>query len=153
MPTLYFVQSCIYADDTTLSTSAVVSDLPAIQQRLQEDINKITDWTSDNKMELNASKTKSLLVTGKRLEKKAPDTNLKSSCNGSEIEQITSQKLLGAKLGDHLSFTEHIDGICTKVSQRIAVLKKIKRNLPLAERKLYFNTLIKPIMLYGSCVW
>jgi len=150
---LYFVQSCIYADDTTLSISAVVLDLPAIQQRLQEDINKITDWTSDNKMELNASKTKSLLVTGKRLEKKAPDTNLKSSCNGSEIEQITSKKLLGAKLGNHLSFTEHIDDICTKVSQRIAVLKKIKRNLPLAERKLYFNTLIKPIMLYGSCVW
>lgn len=40
-----------------------------------------------------------------------------------------------------------------KVSQRIAVLKKIKRNLPLAERKLYFNALIKPIMLYGSCAW
>ena len=49
----------IYADDTTLSTSAVVSDLPAIQQRLQDDINKIADWTSDKKMVLNASKTKS----------------------------------------------------------------------------------------------
>ena len=143
----------IYADDTTLSTSAVVSDLPAIQQRLQDDINNIADWTSNNKMVLNASKTKSLLVTGKRLEKKAPDTNLKLSCKGSEIEQITSQKLLGVKLDNHLSFTEHIDDICKKVSQRIAVLKKIKRNLPLAERKLYFNALIKPIMLYGSCTW
>ena len=39
------------------------------------------------------------------------------------------------------------------MSQRIAVLRKIKRNLPLAERKLYFNALIKPIMLYGSCAW
>ena len=38
-----------------------------------------------------------------------------------------------------------------KVAQSIAVLTKIKRNLPLAERKLYFNALIKPIMLYGSC--
>ena len=38
-----------------------------------------------------------------------------------------------------------------KVSLRIAVLNKIKRSLPLAERKLYFNALIKPIMLYGSC--
>ena len=139
----------IYADDTTFSTSAVVSDLPAIQQRLQDDINNIADWTSNNKMVLNAPKTKSLLVTGKRLEKKAPDTNLKLSCNGSEIEQITSQKLLGVKLDNHLSFTEHIDDICKKVSQRIAVLKKIKRNLPLAEGKLYFNALIKPIMLYG----
>ena len=39
------------------------------------------------------------------------------------------------------------------MSQRIKVLKKIKHNLPLAERKLYFNALIKPIMLYGSCAW
>ena len=40
----------IYADDTSLSTSAVVSDLIVIQQRLQDDINKIEDWISDNKM-------------------------------------------------------------------------------------------------------
>ena len=35
------------------------------------------------------------------------------------------------------------------------MLKKIKRNLPLAERKqiIQFNVLIKPIMLYGSCAW
>ena len=70
-------------------------------------------------MVLNASKTKSLLVTGKQLEKKARDTNLKFSYNGSKIEQITSQKLLGVKLDKHLSFTEHIDGICKKVSQRL----------------------------------
>ena len=31
------------------------------------------------------------------------------------------------------------------------MLKKIKRNLPLVERKLFFNALIKPIMLYASC--
>lgn len=104
-------------------------------------------------MVLDASTTKSLLVTGKRLKKKAPDTNLKLPCNGSEIEQTTLQKLLGVKLHNHLSFTEHIDDICQKVSQRIAVLKKIKRNLPLAEHKLYFNALIKPIMLYGLCAW
>ena len=106
----------LYADDTTLSTSAVVSDLPAIQQRLPDDINRIADWTSDNKLVLNASKTKSLLAIGKRLEKKAPEMNLKLSCNGSEIEQITSQKLLGVKLDNYLSFTEIIDDTCRKVS-------------------------------------
>lgn len=108
----------IYADDTTLSTTAAVSDLPTIQQRLQHDINKIADWTYGNKMVLNTSKTKSLLVTGKRLEKKALDTALKISCNSSEIEQVNSQKLLGVKLDSHLNFTEHIDDICKKVSRR-----------------------------------
>ena len=39
------------------------------------------------------------------------------------------------------------------MAQSIAVLKKIKRNLPLAEHKLFFNALIKPILLYGSCAW
>ena len=62
----------IYADDTTLSASAAVSDLPAVQQRLQEDINRIADWTTENRMVLNTSKTKTLLVTGKRLERKFP---------------------------------------------------------------------------------
>ena len=135
----------IYADNTTLSTSAPVLDLPAIQQRLQDDINKRADWTSENRMVLNASKTKSLLVTGKRLEKKAPDKDLKISCNDTKIEQVTSQKLLGVKLDSHLNFTEHID-LCKKVSQRIVILKKIKRDLPLAEHKLFFNVLIKPKM-------
>ena len=39
----------IYADDTTLSASAAVSDLPAVQRRLREDINRIADWTSEKK--------------------------------------------------------------------------------------------------------
>ena len=75
------------------------------------------------------------------------------ACNSSEIEQITSQKLLGLALDSHLNFNEHIDDLCKKVAQRIAVLKKIKRNLPLPERKLFFNALIKLILLYGSCTW
>ena len=82
----------IYADDTTLSASAAVSDLPAVQQRRQEDINRrIADWASENRMLLNTSKTKTLLVTGKRLEKKISNKALKIACNGSEIEQVTSQ--------------------------------------------------------------
>ena len=106
------------------------------------------------KMVLNVSKTKVLLVTGKRLESKIPVTDLKITVNGNNIEQVRSQKLLGVTLDSHLNFNEHIENLCKKVSQRIGVLKKIKRNLPLKERKLYYNATIRPIMqLYGSSVW
>lgn len=50
----------IYADHTMLSTSAVVSNLPVIQQWLQDDITKIANWASETRMVL-----KTLLVTGK----------------------------------------------------------------------------------------
>ena len=85
----------IWYDKAAKYDSAVALDLLAIQQRFQDDIDKIAAWKSDNKMVLNVSTTKRLLVSGKRLKKKAPDTNLKLSCNGGEIEQIASrQKLL-----------------------------------------------------------
>ena len=70
-----------------------------------------------------------------------------------EIEQVTSQKLLGVTLDSNLNFTEHIDDLRKKVAQRIAVLKQIKHNFLLVECKLSFNALIKPILLYGSCTW
>ena len=76
-----------------------------IQQRLQDDINKIADWTSDGKIVLNVSKTKTSPRNWKTTGKEAPDTNLKLTCNGSEIELITSQKLLGVILDNHLRFT------------------------------------------------
>ena len=78
-----------------------------------------------------------MLVTGKSVEKKIPDKALKIACNGSEIPEVTLQKLLGVTLDSHLNFTEYIDDLCKKVAQTTAVLKKIKRNLPLAERKLF----------------
>ena len=74
-------------------------------------------------MVLNTSKTKTLLVTGRCLEKKISYKALKIACNGWEIEQVTSQKLLGVTLGSNLNFTEHIDDLCKKVAQSIAVLK------------------------------
>ncbi len=39
------------------------------------------------------------------------------------------------------------------MSQRIAVLKNIRKNLPIKERILFFKSMIKPVMLYGSPVW
>ena len=45
-----------------------------------------------NRMVLDASKTKSLLVTGKRLKSKLSDGNLDTTINGSEIEQVFAQK-------------------------------------------------------------
>ena len=108
-----------------LSASAAVSDLPVVQRSLREDRNRIADWTSENAMVLNTSETKTVLVTGKHLEKKISNKALKIACNDSKSEQVTSQKLLGATLDSHLNFTEHIDDLCKKVAQRIAVLKKI----------------------------
>ena len=56
-------------------------------------------------------------------------------------------------MDDELSFDVHVEKLCTKLSQKIAVFSKIKRCLPHRERIIYYNAMIKPVILYGSTVW
>ena len=55
----------IYADDTTITTSAHFSDLCSITQCLNADLDAVQRWASSNKMFINKKKTRSLLVRGK----------------------------------------------------------------------------------------
>ena len=123
----------IYADDTTLSTSAPISTPDVVQQKLQDDMNRVLEWPNENWMILNASKTKALLVTGKRLKSKLLNVEFTVTTSGEEVEQVSSQKLLGVRIDKELNYNEHIDNLCRKVSQSIGVLNKIKRNLPIRE--------------------
>ena len=102
---------------------------------------------------MNKKKIKTMLVTGRCLQKKLDTFDLHLSMNGKNLEQVSSFKLLGLTFDDELSFDVHVEKLCTKLSQRIAVLSKIKRCLPHRERIIYYNAMIKSVILYGSTVW
>ena len=61
------------------------------------------------------------------------------------IEQVDGQKLLGVTIDKHLSFDVHVEELCKKVSQRIAVLIKIRRFILIEQRILYYNAMIKQV--------
>ena len=105
----------------------------AVETNLQEDIDSLCAWSAQNRMFLNARKTKSILVTGKRLK--------------------SHQKLLGVTIGQQLTFKKHVDKLCKKLSKKIGLLKKFRAYLPIDERRLFYNALIKPVMMHGSIVW
>ena len=121
----------IYADDTTLSFSSDVSDgLLDNTPALQQDLDDLSQWSAANKMVTNAAKTKCLLVTGKRLTNKIVDSSLYLHLGNSNIEQEDSQKFLGLTIDRHLSFNIHVEELCKKLSQKIALLRKTRRFLP-----------------------
>ena len=91
-----------------------------------------------------------MLVSGKRLGQRL---DLTVSINQAELEQVSSHKVLGIVMDHKLSFHEHVDKLCGKLSKRIGLLRKIRTYLPLEERKLYYNAWIKPVMMYGSLIW
>ena len=98
---------------------------------------------------------KTILINGPRLRKHLSneDRKLEIELKGSTLEQVENVKLLGLELDAQLSFDVHIDSLCKKISKRIGILNRIKAYLPRAERILYYNSLIKPLILYCSVIW
>ena len=144
----------IYADDTTISYSTSYKIAPqALRNGLQLDIEDLQKWSNANRMTLNENKTKTMLVTGKRLDKRLVNRKLKIQINNKDIRQVEVYSLLGVKLDGRLSFDEHIESLYKKLSQRIAVLRKIKSFLPIEQRIIYYNAMIKQPMMYASAVW
>ena len=84
-----------------------------------------------------------MLVMGKLLVKKIEQSSLQLHLNSTEPEQLDSYKLLGVTIDSQLTFDQ----------ERIAVLWKIRRLLPLDQRKLSYNATVKQTMLYASTVW
>jgi len=115
----------VYADDSTLYTSDIsVSNLETI---LQNDLNRYI-----NKMNLNAPKTKCMLV------------------GDYKMECVKQYKLLGVNLDNNLKWSFHVDNIRKKLTNKVLLLRRIK---PLEVRKLYYNSYILPIIDYGIILW
>ena len=107
----------IYADDTTISVNVNYRSAPgAFDQVLQADVGKVAQWTTDNKMVLNESKAKAMLVAGKCLHRKMSSTSLTVYVNSVELEQVQSHKLFSAIIDTQLNFNEHIDNLCKKLT-------------------------------------
>ena len=104
----------IYADDTTIPSSASSNEIPKLKEALLEDLQKVEKWSRTNNMYLNPSKTKAMLAVGKRLRKRfdGETSSLQLSLNDEEIEIVRSHKLLGLKIDQDLTYDEHIDELC-----------------------------------------
>ena len=70
-----------------------------------------------------------------------------------EIEQVASHKRLGLIIDENLTHEVHVDELCNKLSKRLGLLRHINPYLKKNQRIIYFNAVIKPLMMYASSVW
>ena len=99
-------------------------------------------------MYINTQKTKALLVTGKRLRRRMDQDSgkLEVVTDTAEIEQVASHKLLGLIVDEDLTY-------CNKLSKRLGLLlRHISPYLKKNQRIIYFNAVIKPLMMYAGSV-
>lgn len=74
---------------------------------MQEAVNHMEDWTTNNKMELNARKTKDMWISFKRSGPVPPPINIDSTV----IQRVTKFKLLGVTVQNDLKWNTHVSTI------------------------------------------
>ena len=56
-------------------------------------------------------------------------------------------------IDEDLTYEVHVDKLCNKRSKRLGLLRHISPYLKKNQRIIYFNAVIKPLMMYASTVW
>lgn len=139
----------LFADDTNLFYSN--KDLEMLNDTINSELAKISDWLRVNRLSLNIKKTHFIVFTA--INKKYDHNSLSVSINNLLISCKTSTKFLGIFLDQNLNWKTHINYIALKISKNIGVINKLKYLLPKNVLLSLYYTMIFPYLTYGNIVW
>ena len=88
----------MFADDTKILTTGSSAQL--VERNLNQLAAEVCAWANINRMALNATKTKSMLVSSPQKRNTLLSQSLNVAVNDSKVEQVTEAKVLGVTF-DH----------------------------------------------------
>jgi hypothetical protein len=140
----------IYADDVALLARSKSMELA--KKYSQEELTPIVNWYNKWRLAINTKKTQAIAFTMPRSRENA------GSClriKGQPIPWLDSATYLGVTIDQRLTFSPHVNNTITKMKGIKAILAPIIRSNSTPDTikiKLY-NSIIKPILLYGTPAW
>ncbi len=69
------------------------------------------------------------------------------------LNDLSESPYLGLYLSNDLSWAKHIDKLCSKLSQKVTILGRIKSKVPKAMLVHIYKTIIQPNIDYCITVW
>lgn len=136
----------IFADDLKI---AKVIKSPNDSKALQEDLDRLAEWSHKNFMVLNPHKCSFIKFTRNR-----NSIQTSYNINGVALAEQEVVRDLGITFDTKLSFNQHIEIMC-KSARRILgfVFRNSKEFKKLSTKKLLFTSLVRSKLEYCSVVW
>jgi hypothetical protein len=139
----------MYADDSTLYTSATTAS--EITATLNKELQSVSEWVARNKIVLNISQTKSIVLGRNHSLNPKPQLNI--VLNNMEIEQVEETKLLGVTLDCKLSWSKHIYATVAKIGKGLSIIKCPSAFLRSLSTKQVLQTLVLSHLDYCPVIW
>ena len=141
----------IFADDTNVFLSD--SDLTSLMYKMNIEINKVFEWFKVNGLRVNLDKTNFMHFTTQNTQFNSNLLKIKVANVPNNLTQIKQVQFLGLTIDEKLTWSNHINILCSKIARVIGVMSKLKFVLPSHALLLIYNSLILPHLSYGNMLW
>ena len=145
------VTSTIFADNTAILVRG--PSITSVSTQLNEVAITVSTWADNNRMSLNTTKTKSLLITTLQKRRTLTSSALNVQIDGRSIEQVDYAKMLGVMIDSDMSWEHHIDTICCIISRRLSLIRCIKPYLNFDSALRFYNSCVNNYFIYCSATW
>jgi Reverse transcriptase (RNA-dependent DNA polymerase) len=137
-----------FADDVTEAEAD--KDPLIVVSKLKEAFRRTKDFCDSHGLQINADKTQ--MIFFKTPCKKLP-ADIELLLDGITIRPVSSVKLLGVTIDQHLTMGDHIDKVVRKCQGLLGVLRRAAPFLPLELLRLAYMALIRSHMEYSSALF
>ena len=135
-----------YVDDTTIyRVTNSVGD-----KTLQLSVDTAINWSGENSMRINGSKTKEMVICYSKNPPLVPHIQV----HGEDIERVATCTLLGITFNDSLTWSDHVDKLYKRASSRLYFLIQLRRTkLTKDDIIKVYVALIRPLTEYACQLW
>ena len=135
----------LFTDDTAVYLA--VSNLEHARI-LQEDLERLAEWSSEWDMEFNPSKRTVIHVARSKSAFSSQHTLYRQM-----LESVSSSKYLQVTLHDHCTWNDHIQNTRTLANKTLGFLRRDIHTKDPGIRDVAYKTPLRPILEYSSPVW
>ena len=123
-------------------------DLSILQTEMSNDLNRIFNWLSSNKL----TKT-DFMVIGSWQRIATLAGNISLCVNGLTLQQVETTKCLGLNIDRFLTLRNHLHSVRQKVGCGIRILNRIRPFVGLEHLINVYRSIVEPYFTYCCIVW
>jgi hypothetical protein len=145
-----------FADDTTVLATG--KDIAEATKNMNDYMVNIDKWFSQNKLNLNPSKTRYMVFNqNKKDENKDQDKLV--NIRGEYLQRVWRKgkekafKLVGVWIDEELKWSEHIIAVKKKVNAAVYNLSQARNNVSIKNKIMLYMGLIQSHLVFGSPFW
>ena len=135
----------LFADDTFLC--AQNENIIKLENEVNSELQKVYNWLVSNKLTLNVSKSKFMIVSRKR------QCSMTIKINDENLEKCDSYKYLGVYIDKDLCWRPHVNYLCKKISKVCGAISELRHCVGIDTLKTIYYALVNSYIRYGILIW